>query len=300
MSQQEPTSETIIDCHHHFITTESVNAFQKMFTEVYEKQLENPEMIKFIETLPTPEVRAKKIVQDMKKSAVDQVLLMSFSGDFDASHKAHKMFPNEFPGIIPFVDPRFDEPEVIEGYKKRGAVAIKFQTSIWGYDLRFDDTRLFPYLEKCLELELVPMIHFGVVKGGIVTLDQWPSNPLQLRPWLQHPKLQHQKYIISHFGAGYLREILLMAYTYKKRILVDTSGSNDWISWSPWQDLTQVFEKAILTLSPKQILFGTDSGIRMMRHDIILNQKEILDDFVTRKVITDIQRWDILGNNTKQ
>ena len=197
------------------------------------------------------------------------------------------------------MDPKFDEPEVMEDYKKRGAVSIKFHPSSWGYDFRFDDKRVFPYLEKCLELELVPMIHFGVIKGGD-NIKNWPANPIELRPWLQHPKLQQQKYIISHYGAGFLHEILIMAYSHKKRIFVDTSGSNDWILWSQWQDLTQVFEKAVLTLTPQNILFGTDSGLTTMRHDIVLRQKDILEDLVSRKVISDSQRWEILGNNTKR
>jgi len=205
------------------------------------------------------------------------------------------LFPKEFPGIIPFVNPQYNEPEVLEDYKKRGAVAVKFYPGSWP-DYSFNDEKVLPYLEKCLELELVPMIHFGVIKGAGSQL--WPANPLELKPWLQNPKLKDQNYIICHFGAGYLREILLMAYAHKKRLYLDTSGTNDWIFWSPWQDLTQVFEKSILALTPQHILFGSDSGREPIRHENVLRQKGILQDLVTKKVITDEDRWDILGNNS--
>ncbi len=35
-----------------------------------------------------------------------------------------------------------------------------------------------------------------------------------------------------------------------------------------------------------------------MRHDVVLRQKGILEDLITRKIISDEDRWDILGNNT--
>ena len=188
----------------------------------------------------------------------------------------------------------------MQDYRKKGAVSIKFYPGSWGNDFNFNDPRMLSYLEKCLELKLVPMIHFGVMKGGPVNLNAWPASPLELRPWLQNPKLVDQKYIIAHFGAGYLREVFLMAYSHQNRIYVDSSGSNDWITWSPFPNLTQVFEKSVHALTPQHILFGTDFGRLTMRHDVALRQKGILEDLVTRRVITDDDRWDILGNNSQR
>ncbi|MHA1967890.1 MAG: amidohydrolase family protein [Candidatus Hodarchaeales archaeon] len=284
-----------VDSHHHFFTRESIPAFKRLLSP---EGLEDPEFKQFLAALPDIKERAKLTVQEMKKSDVDEILLMSFSGDFQTVYKAHKMFPDKFPGIIPFIDPRYDSPDVIADYKKKGAVSIKFYPGTWGNSFNFNDKRVFPYLETCLELELIPMIHFGVMKGGPENLTSWPANPMELRPWLQNPKLKELKYVIAHFGAGYLREVFLMAYSHKKRIYIDTSGSNDWIYWSPFSNLTQVFEKSIIALSPQHILFGTDSGRLTMRHDVTLRQKGILEDLITRKIISDEDRWDILGNNT--
>ncbi len=296
-SQLENSKQTI-DSHHHFFTKDSVTAFNRMIPP--ESYQDNPKFQQFLEELPTTEERAKLTVVEMEKSSVDKILLMSFSGDFETVYRAREMYPDKFLALIPFVDPRYDPPEIIGDYKKKGAVSVKFYPGSWGNNFNFNDPRIFPYLEKCLELELVPMVHFGVMKGGPVNLNAWPANPLELRPWLQNPKLVDQKYIIAHFGAGYLREVFLMAYSHQKRLYVDTSGSNDWIIWSPFPNLTQVFEKSIHALSSQHILFGTDSGRLTMRHDVALRQKGILEDLVTRRVISDEDRWDILGNNTQR
>ncbi|MFX0150629.1 MAG: hypothetical protein ACFFAJ_07625 [Candidatus Hodarchaeota archaeon] len=45
-------------------------------------------------------------------------------------------------------------------------------------------------------------------------------------------------------------------------------------------------EKAIIALTPQNILFGTDSGRLTMRHDVTLRQKGIFEDLVTRRRIT--------------
>lgn len=299
-SQETSCGNCTVDVHHHFIAKESLPAFKRMIPNADQALENNLEMQAFINAMPTIEERAKLTVTEMKKSNVDEILLMSFTGDIETVHIARKMYPDKFTGLIPFVDPRFDSPEVLEEYKEKGAVAVKFYPGSWGATFDFNDERVFPFLKKCLELELTPMIHFGVMKvGGFGSLDQWPANPLELRPWLQHPALQEQKYIIAHFGAGYLREVFIMAYSHLDRLFVDTSGSNDWINWSPFNNLTQVFEKTIIALTSKHILFGTDSGRLTMRHDVTLRQKGILEDLVTRKIITDDDRWDILGNNTK-
>lgn len=178
--QESSFEQLTIDCHHHFFTKESVPAFKRLVPEgAIEK---NPEFKKILDTLPTIEERAKLTVQEMEKSKVDQILLMSFSGDFNTISKAQQMFPKKFPGLVPFIDPRFDSADVLEEYKGKGAVAVKFYPGSWGNDFDFNDERVFPYLAKCLELDLVPMIHFGVIKGGPNNLASWPANPLELRP----------------------------------------------------------------------------------------------------------------------
>jgi len=183
----------------------------------------------------------------------------------------------------------------MEEWVKKGAVSVKLHPGTW-QKYKLSSPELLPYFKKMVDLNLNPIIHIGVLKGGSSNL--WPANPKELRPWLKNKDLNTLKFIIAHFGAGYLREILMIGYAYGKRIFVDTSGSNDWIDWSPWDNLTQVFEKSIKALSSSNILFGTDSNFKMLRPDVILRQKGILQDLVTRKVITSEDQEKILYKNT--
>ena len=243
-----------------------------------------------------PIARAEDLIDDMKKHAIDYILPMSGNDEGTTIFDIHKKFPDKFPGVIPFLNPELHkEPNIMEDWIKKGAVSVKLYPSQWK-KFTLQSEVLLPYFKKMVELNINPIIHAGVVKGGDSTY--WPVNPIKIKPWLIHKDLKDLKFVFAHFGAGYLREILMMAYANKKRILVDTSGSNDWIEWSPWDNLTQVFEKTIRALSSSNILFGTDSNIEMLREDVILRQKGILQDLVTRKVINQEDREKILFTNT--
>lgn len=292
----------IIDIHNHFFHKGFAESFRKAFPEEFTKRFErmnqDPERMKFFQSLPGPEERAKQMIEDMKVKGIDYILPMTFSGDEENGFKAHKTYPKEFPGTVPMLFPDYHtDPEVLDSWKEQGAVAVKFYPAQWKYG--FDDDRIEKYLDKIRDLGLGVLIHFGVVKGG----DQrgtWPPNPLTLKPWLKSPKFEDMKFIVCHFGAGYLREVLMMGYGYPKQIAVDTSGSNDWIFNSVLPDLTFVFQRTIEALQPENVYFGTDSNAQLLRKNVIDRQLGILEDLVTKKIITDEDRWNILGGNTKR
>jgi hypothetical protein len=96
-------------------------------------------------------------------------------------------------------------------------------------------------------------------KLGLSSLfDMRFSNPVDLHaPALAFP---HLNFVIPHFGAGYLREALMVA-NLCPNIYFDTSSSNKWIRCEPGAtDLPGVFRKALDVLGPKRLLFGTDSS----------------------------------------
>ena len=289
----------IIDIHNHFINKNVLQAFSKImpksFTERFTKA--NPEQVKMFQNLPGPEERGKIMVEDMRKRGIDQILPMTFPTDEESGFIVHKLYPKEFPGSVPMLHPDFTEPDVLDFWKEKGAVAVKFYPAQWTYG--FDDDRIEKYLDKIRDLGLGILIHFGVVKGGEMR-STWPAHPLELKPWLKNPKFEDLKYIVCHFGAGYLEDVLIMAYGYPKNIAVDTSGSNDWLFNSHWSDLTFVFQRSIEALNPENIFFGTDSNFQLLRRNVIDRQLGILEDLVTKKVITDEDRWNILGGNTKK
>src|SRR5579884_2543528 len=69
-----------------------------------------------------------------------------------------------------------------------------------------------------------------------------------------------ERFGIPHFGCGYPRELLHLAWVCGN-VYVDTSGSNEWVRWMPY-DLTVrgLFRKYLDTIGPGRIIFGTDSS----------------------------------------
>jgi predicted TIM-barrel fold metal-dependent hydrolase len=106
-------------------------------------------------------------------------------------------------------------------------------------------------------------VHCGVLTVGIrkklglhSPFDMRYSNPLELHPTaLRYPGL---KFILPHFGAGYLREALMLA-DLCPNIYLDTSSSNSWMRYEGL-DLKTVFRRALDVMGASRLLFGTDSS----------------------------------------
>jgi predicted TIM-barrel fold metal-dependent hydrolase len=83
------------------------------------------------------------------------------------------------------------------------------------------------------------------------------GNPLDLHPLAAEHS--HVPFIVPHFGAGFLREALMVA-DLCPNIYLDTSSSNRWLAYHPGLTLGAVFRQAIETLGADRLLFGTDSS----------------------------------------
>lgn len=119
------------------------------------------------------------------------------------------------------------------------------------------DERLWPVWETAERLGIPVLIHFGPLRyQGIVAHPN--MSPLTLQDVARaFPGIP---FIIPHFGCGYPRELLHLAWVCGN-VHVDTSGSNEWMRWMPY-DLTLggLFRKFLETVGPRRILFGTDSS----------------------------------------
>jgi len=127
------------------------------------------------------------------------------------------------------------------------------------------DSRLIPIFEAAADRRAAVFVHCGAFSMGVRKKLGLPpqsdlrySNPIDLHPVAQHfPQI---RFIIPHFGAGYLREALMLA-DLVPNVYLDTSSSNRWIAYdSSNLDLRTVFRRAIDLIGPKRILFGTDSS----------------------------------------
>lgn len=130
----------------------------------------------------------------------------------------------------------------------------------------------------------VLFVHCGVLTVGIRRKLGLPSafetrlgNPLDLQGLaLRHPTLP---IVVPHFGAGFLRELLMVLDTCPN-VFVDTSSSNGWIRYSPGLSLTHVFAQTLAVATPDRMLFGTDSSFfpRGWHAAIATQQRALLDD----------------------
>jgi predicted TIM-barrel fold metal-dependent hydrolase len=106
-------------------------------------------------------------------------------------------------------------------------------------------------------------VHCGVLTVGVRKKLGLPSpfemrfsNPLELHgAALRYPGL---KFVVPHFGAGYLREALMLG-DLCPNVYLDTSSSNSWMRYEGL-DLKTVFRRALDVVGAKRLLFGTDSS----------------------------------------
>ncbi len=106
-------------------------------------------------------------------------------------------------------------------------------------------------------------VHCGVLSVGVrkklglqSPFDIRFGNPLDLHAVaLAYPTVP---IIIPHFGAGLLREALMVA-DLCSNVLLDTSSSNAWMKYVGLT-LADVFRQALAVVGPERLLFGSDSS----------------------------------------
>lgn len=126
-------------------------------------------------------------------------------------------------------------------------------------------------------------VHCGVLSVGVRKKLGLPSpfdirygNPLDLHAIaLRYPQVP---IIIPHFGAGLLREALMVA-DLCPNVLLDTSSSNSWVKYVG-MNLAAVFRQALAVVGPDRLLFGTDSSFfpRGWVSDVYEQQSAALDE----------------------
>jgi uncharacterized protein len=107
-------------------------------------------------------------------------------------------------------------------------------------------------------------VHCGMLSVGVRKKLGLPNrfemrfgNPLDLQ--LLASTQPNLPVIIPHFGAGLLREALMIADACPN-IYLDTSSSNAWLKYHPGLTLATVFRHALAVAGPHRLLFGTDSS----------------------------------------
>lgn len=153
------------------------------------------------------------------------------------------------------IDPRSaNAPESLSRELEAGFRGVKLLPVNRCYHL--SDPAARPFFEKANELGIGIVVHYGVTvdpRGDLRYAD-----PIDLSPVARD--FPDVTFVIAHFGAGYLDQVLKVAYQCGN-VCVDTSGTNNWIDHQvQFCTLEDVFRRSIQALGPERVLFGTDSG----------------------------------------
>ncbi len=199
---------------------------------------------------------ARTWVEELDRHGVTRAaIIASVPGDEASVKRAAQAFPGRF---FPYamVNPLAETPPDMEGL-----AAICLFPAMHRYSLH--DQRVGSLLERAARLRCVVFVHCGVLTVGVrrklglaSPFDMRYSNPLDLHAVaLGFPQL---RFIVPHFGAGYLREALMLA-DLCPNVYLDTSSSNSWVRYEGL-DLKAVFRRALAVAGPERLLFGTDSS----------------------------------------
>jgi predicted TIM-barrel fold metal-dependent hydrolase len=204
-------------------------------------------------------------VAELDKNGVGRAcLIASIPGDEESVAAAVGRHPSRFVGFFMLDPTQADAPgRVDRALQDRRLRAVCLFPAMQRYSLQ--DARIRSVIEAVAgHAGAAVFVHCGVLSVGVRKKLGLPSrfdvrlgNPLDLHTLAaEFPQVP---FIIPHFGAGMLRESLMVA-DLCPNIYLDTSSSNRWLAYHPGLTLSAVFRQAIETLGAERLLFGTDSS----------------------------------------
>lgn len=289
----------IIDSHLHLITAgmlrhqrERMPSYRKKAADaarIRGKTFE--ERVKELESL-TLEDHAKSWLDAFDTAGVEAGGFIAVGEGNEELGQFVALNPKRLIGWGSLSDPRHpDAWRTVSRFRSLGLSGLKLYPPIQ----RFlpNDRALYPIYEAAAEAGLPILFHFGITVGMFYDLSFASPLPLSA-PVKEFPEVT---FLIAHFGAGFFRETLFLAY-HTENVCVDTSGTNNWRDYYPGQPpLEQIFRDAVRAFGAKRILFGTDStAFGGYRHHILKEQVEILN----RIELSDEDREAILAGNARR
>jgi predicted TIM-barrel fold metal-dependent hydrolase len=205
-------------------------------------------------------------VQELDRKGVSKAaLIASVLGDEESVIAAVRRYPERFYGYI-MVNPL--APSSISGVERAlgsGLIhGLCFFPAMHRYSMQDDLALALLDLLKHSS-RAIAFVHCGVLSVGVrrklglpSLFDMRFSSPIDLHAVaLRYPQI---RFVIPHFGAGYLREALMLC-DLCPNVYLDTSSSNSWMRYEEDNlDLRAVFRRALDVAGPRRLLFGTDSS----------------------------------------
>jgi uncharacterized protein len=192
-------------------------------------------------------------------------LIASVPGDGESVIAAVGRYPERFYGYM-MVNPTVPAAVAqVEAALASGHVrALCFFPAMHRYSIQ--DDRVAALLQLlAARPHSVAFVHCGVLSVGVrkalglpSLFDMKFSDPIDLHAVAL--RFSQLRFVVPHFGAGYLREALMLC-DLCPNVYLDTSSSNSWMRYEEAHlDLRDVFRRALDVAGPRRLLFGTDSS----------------------------------------
>ena len=216
-------------------------------------------------TMPSadPALLASAWIAEMDRYNVGRVcLIASAHGDEASIAAAVGAYPDRFYGYF-MLNPT--QPDAVQRTEKAARNAHLHAVCLFPamHTYSITDSRVVPILEIASDHNLAVFVHCGAISVGVrqklgltSQFNMQFSNPLDLHAVALH--FPSVSFVVPHFGAGLLREALMLA-DLCPNVYLDTSSSNRWMAYEGL-DLRTVFRRAIDVLGMDRLLFGSDSS----------------------------------------
>jgi len=261
----------VVDAHSHFFTSNTLKAWRLRgrTRDRFEQRTRSRTDMESIELPDGSWDVVQRWVDELDRYGIAAIGFMVGREAYDEFLEARKRFPGRFMGYANISPADEDAVDRVRTAGMDGFQGIKLYPSSWREFHAYDEV-CYPIYEEALRQGLLVFLHFGVTIGGQADLRH--GNPIDIQlPARDFPDLN---FIIAHFGAGFFREVLLLQYQ-ADNVLMDTSGSNSWMKYLPYDlNIKKVFERALKAGGPERIIFGTDSTFfpRGFRYNILEEQ----------------------------
>jgi predicted TIM-barrel fold metal-dependent hydrolase len=215
---------------------------------------------------PNPVLLADLWNQELDRRGVSRAaLIASVPGDHESVIAAVARHPQRFRGYM-MVNPlsAYAPTQTEDALAGGNMQGLCFFPAMHCYSMH--DERVTAVLQVASGFPgTVIFVHCGVLSVGVRAklglpslFDMRYSNPVDLHAVaLRHSRI---RFVLPHFGAGYLREALMLC-DLCPNVWLDTSSSNSWMKYEEAHlDLRSVFRRALDVVGPGRLLFGTDSS----------------------------------------
>ena len=253
------------DCHVHFFSDQFFGALGRQHPPSSQQSAADVIATLGWQAPGAPADLADRWVQELDRATVRRAaLIASVPGDEESVASAVARHPSRFVGFF-MLDPTAPDAasrteQALERMRLRG---ICLFPAMQRYSLH--DPRVREIVSVAAKHPgAAVFVHCGALSVGVRKKLGLPSrfdvrfgNPLDLHALAAD--FPGVPFIIPHFGAGLLREALLVA-DLCPNVYLDSSSTNRWISYHPGLTLADVFRQAVAVAGAERVIFGTDSS----------------------------------------